>query len=141
MARDPDCIFCKIVAGEIPCIKLFEDDAVLSFMDINPFNGGHCLVIPKNHARDLYAMSDAELAACAAVSKRVAGAVNQALAPAGINLIQANGAGAGQTVFHFHFHIFPRDEGDDAKLNWGHKPGDMGRVEANAKKIVAALED
>ena len=139
MSRDPDCIFCRIIAGEIPAIKLYEDDHVLSFMDINPFNDGHCLVIPKNHAENLYAAGDTDLAACTATAKRVAAAVNTALVPDGINLIQANGAGAGQTVFHFHFHIFPRRNGDDAALDWGHKAGDMARVQANAEKIKAAL--
>jgi histidine triad (HIT) family protein len=134
-----DCIFCKIVAGEIPCFKLFENDAALAFMDINPFDDGHCLVIPKAHAADLYEADDSDLAACLAAAKRVAAAVDEVVAPDGINLIQANGAGAGQSVFHFHFHIFPRREGDDAKLNWACQQGDMDEIGALAERLRAAI--
>ncbi|MDP6705078.1 MAG: HIT family protein [Alphaproteobacteria bacterium] len=134
-----DCIFCKIVAGEIPCFKLLETDAVLSFMDINPYNEGHCLVIPKAHAVNLYEADDSDLAACIAAAKRVAAAVNEVVAPDGINLVQANGPGAGQSVFHFHFHIFPRRDGDGAMLNWGYEEGDMEAIGALAEKIRAAI--
>jgi histidine triad (HIT) family protein len=134
-----DCIFCKIVGGEIPCFKLFESDAVLAFMDINPFNQGHCLIIPKAHAANLYEADDSDLAACLGAAKRVAAAVDEVVAPDGINLIQANGAGAGQSVLHFHFHVFPRREGDDAKLNWSYEPGDMDEIGALATRIRAAI--
>ena len=137
--HESDCIFCKIVAGEIPCFKIHEDDRVLCFMDINPFNDGHCLVITKAHAENLYAADDADLAACIAAAKRVARAVEECLAPDGINLVQANGPGAGQSVFHFHIHVFPRAEDDGAMLNWGIKAGDMGRIAAHAETIRAAL--
>ncbi len=140
MTEVSDCIFCKIVAGEIPCFKLYEDEAVLAFMDINPFNAGHCLVIIKNHAENLYAASDSDLAACISTAKRVGAAVDEVVAPDGLNLIQANGAGAGQTVFHFHIHVFPRRDGDDARLDWGHKSGDVEKIAALAEKISAAIE-
>ncbi len=139
MPTDPNCIFCKIVAGEIPSFKLFEDDRVLSFMDVNPFNEGHCLVITKEHYENLFAAPDADLGAAVAAAKRVAAAVEKAIAPDGINLIQANGPGAGQTVFHFHFHIFPRRLDDNAQLNWGHNPGDMTQIEATAARIREAM--
>ncbi len=135
-----DCIFCKIVAGEIPCFKLYENEAALAFMDINPFNDGHALVIPKAHAENLYAADDSDLAACISAAKRVAAAVDRVVEPDGINLVQANGAGAGQTVFHFHIHVFPRRDGDDAKLNWGFEPGDMDQIAALADRIRAAIE-
>lgn len=139
MPTDADCIFCKIVAGEIPSFKLYEDDHVLSFMDVNPFNEGHCLVIIKRHYENLFAAPDADLGASVAAAKRVAAAVEKAVAPDGINLIQANGPGAGQTVFHFHIHIFPRRLDDDAHLNWGHNPGDMAQIEATAARIREAM--
>ena len=134
MPTDPNCIFCKIVAGEIPSFKLYEDDQVLSFMDVNPFNEGHCLVITKGHYENLFAVPDADLGAAIA-----AAAVEKAIAPDGINLVQANGPGAGQTVFHFHFHIFPRRLDDNAQLNWGHNPGDMAAIEATAARIREAM--
>ena len=138
-APHDDCIFCKIIAGDIPCFKLLEDERVLAFMDINPFNDGHCLVIPKAHAENLYAAGDDDLAACIAAAKRIAGAVERAVAPDGINLVQANGAGAGQSVFHFHIHVFPRRAGDGAMLNWRQEPGDMARIGELAEQIRAAM--
>lgn len=134
-----DCIFCKIVAGEIPCFKILESDAVLSFMDINPFNEGHALVIPKTHSRNVFETSDSDLAHCIQAASRVAQAVQDVLSPDGINLVQANGEGAGQSVFHFHIHIFPRANGDEAKMNWGIVPGDMERIGAVAEKLRAKL--
>lgn len=134
-----DCVFCKIVAGEIPSFTLYEDDRVLSFMDINPFNEGHCLVVSRNHARDLLETEDADLAACLIAAKRVARAVGKVVKPDGVNLLQANGSGAGQTVFHFHMHVFPRRHGDGAMLNWAQKPGDMRRIGELAERIRKAL--
>lgn len=139
MGNATDCIFCKIIAGEIPCFKLYEDDRVLSFMDINPFNDGHSLVLTKAHAEDVYAADESDLAACIRVAKKVASAVNRVVAPDGLNLVQANGAGAGQTVFHFHIHVFPRKEGDNASFNWDHSPGDMDRIGKLADQIRAAM--
>ena len=139
MSTQSDCIFCKIVAGDLPCFRLYDDDRVLSFMDINPYNDGHCLVITKAHCADLFAADPDDLAAVARATQRVAAAVRQAMAPDGLNILQANGPAAGQTVFHYHCHVFPRRLGDDAPLNWGHAPGDMGRIEQNHNKILAAL--
>ena len=103
-----DCIFCKIIAGEIPSMKLWEDERTLSFMDINPAAPGHCLAIPKVHASNVFELDPAALAHTAQTAQRVARAVDAALGPDGINLIQANGKGAAQSVLHFHFHIMPR---------------------------------
>jgi len=139
MAAQDNCIFCKIVAGDIPAFKLYEDDAVLSFMDINPFNDGHCLVIPKGHHENLFAMPDATLQAVAVATRKVATAVNKALAPDGLNIVQANGSAAGQSVYHFHFHSFPRRNDDDAKLIWGMNPGDMDHIKSVAERITAVL--
>ena len=140
MNSDPDCIFCKIIAGEIPCFKLFEDDATLSFMDINPANEGHALVIPKEHAVDVHVVSDAAIAATVRTAKKIAAAVEETLKPGGINLLQCNGPAAAQSVMHFHMHVLPRYDGDDLKLNWGPKPGDMDAIGAVAERIRASLE-
>ena len=128
MSSDPTCVFCKIVAGTIPCFKLYEDEHSLAFMDINPGNEGHALAIPKAHHPDLHAMPPALLGAVAQTAQRVAAAVQKALSPDGLNLVQANGKGAEQSVFHFHLHVLPRRIGDELKLNWGHRPDDMARI-------------
>jgi histidine triad (HIT) family protein len=139
LSSDPTCVFCKIVAGAIPCFKLFEDADTIAFMDINPGNDGHALAIPKAHHRDLFALPPALLAATARTAQRVALAVHKALGPDGINLVQANGKGAEQSVFHFHLHVLPRRVGDGLALNWGHRPGDMARIQAVYEKIKAAM--
>jgi histidine triad (HIT) family protein len=139
VSSDPTCIFCKIVAGAIPCFKLFEDEHSLAFMDINPGNEGHALAIPKAHHPDVYSMPPALLGAVAQTAQRVAVAVQKALAPDGLNLVQANGKGAEQSVFHFHLHVLPRRVGDELKLNWGHRAGDMARIKELHAKIVAMM--
>ena len=139
MRTDPDCIFCKIVAGEIPCFKLIEDDATLAFMDINPGNPGHALAIAKEHWEDLYVMPGELLGAVGRTAQRVAKAVDAALSPDGINLVQANGKGAEQSVFHFHIHVLPRTVGDGLKLNWGHNPGDMDAIKAVYERVKAKI--
>ena len=137
---DTDCIFCKIIAGEIPSFKLYEDDRTYAMMDINPSQDGHCLVLTKAHCVDLLDANPADLAAILPAAQIFTRAINEALDPEGLNLIQANGPAAGQTVYHFHTHVFPRSLNDGALLNWGHSPGDMGRIEAVYNKIMAAME-
>ena len=139
MRTDPNCVFCKIVAGEIPCIKVFEDDLTLAFMDINPVNPGHALAIAKEHWEDVYAIPEDLMAATAKTAKLVAEAVNRTLQPDGINLVQANGRGAAQSVWHFHIHVLPRAIGDDLEMNWGMTPGDMDEIAALGARIRAAL--
>jgi histidine triad (HIT) family protein len=139
MAADPNCIFCKIVNGEIPCLKLFEDRETLAFMDINPVNDGHCLVIPKAHYPTVFAIPPEEFAAVARTAKKLAEAVNRAVAPDGLNLIQANGQGAAQSVGHFHLHVLPRRLGDGLLVNWPLKPGDMAHIAQIAERIRALL--
>src|SRR5262245_13140873 len=102
MAADPDCIFCKIVAGAIPCFKLYEDAYALAFMDINPVHDGHCLVIPKAHHPNAFDIAPEAIAAAARTTAQVAKAVNAEVQPAGLSVMQANGPGAGQSVGHFH---------------------------------------
>ena len=125
---DAPCIFCAIAAGQAPARKVAEDDRTLAFLDIFPLTRGHALVIPKRHARDLLEVSTDDLAAVAAMAQRVA---RVSLAPApgglaaeGVNLLQANGAIAFQTVFHFHVHVLPRYRGDGFRLEVQRQPGD-----------------
>ena len=136
---DANCIFCKIVAGTIPSFKLYEDSLTFAFLDINPGNPGHTLIIPKAHAANLYASDDRDLAAVMATVRKVAIAVEKTVKPDGLNLLQANGPGAAQSVFHFHMHILPRRNGDELKMNWGLKPGDKAELAALAEKIRANL--
>lgn len=139
MSVDPNCIFCKIVAGQIPSFRLFEDVASLAFMDINPANEGHCLVIAKPHHPTLYDMPPDLLAAVSATVLKVAKAVEAALKPDGLNLVQSNGKGAAQSVPHFHVHVLPRRLGDNLKINWEPKPGDRAAIAAVAERIKAKL--
>jgi histidine triad (HIT) family protein len=139
MKTDPNCIFCKIVAGQMPSFKLLEDDNTLAIMDIYPANDGHCLVLLKEHFPTLFDISDEAFAAVSRSVSRVARAVNQALSPVGLNLVQANGLGAQQSVQHFHIHVLPRKLADDLKLNWGVGPGDRDTIAALAQKIRASL--
>lgn len=135
-----DCIFCKIVAGEIPSFKLYEDEHTLAFMDINPANRGHALTIPKAHTPNLFEAPDEILASAVATARKVAKAVQKTVNPDGINLVQANGPGAAQSVFHLHLHVVPRFTDDNLKLNWGIKPGDMDEIKALSGQIAANIE-
>ena len=135
-----DCIFCKIIRGEIPSFKLYEDDLTYAFMDINPLNDGHALVIPKYHAENIYATPDEWFGPTMSTVRRIASAVNKVVRPEGINLLQANGPGAKQSVFHLHMHVIPRYADDGAGMNWEIKHGDMGAIGKLAEQIVAAIE-
>lgn len=139
MSSDPDCIFCKIIAGDIPSFKLYEDDDTFAFMDINPANEGHALVIPKQHFADVHTVSDAALTATALTAKKIAAALERTLQPGGVNLLQANGAAAAQSVLHFHLHVLPRYANDELKLNWGLVPGDMDAIGELAQRIRTNL--
>ena len=135
-----DCIFCKIIAGEIPCFKLFESDDTLAFMDINPANEGHALVVPKEHYADVHAVSAAAISSTVITAKMIAAAIEKTLSPEGINLLQCNGPAAAQSVLHFHMHVLPRRDGDELKLNWGLEPGDMDAIGKLAERIRANLQ-
>lgn len=139
MTRDPDCIFCKIIAGDIPSFKVYEDDKSFVFMDINPANEGHALAIPKNHAPDVFNIAEADIAAVANAARLVAGALAEELDLEGLNLVQANGPAAKQSVMHFHIHILPRTMDDSLHLNWPLNPGDKEAIGALAGHIRARL--
>ena len=112
-----DCIFCKILRGELPSFRIYDDDKTFAFMDINPVSDGHALVVPKYHSEDLYATPDEWLGPTISTARKVAAAVNAVIKPEGINLLQANGPGANQSVLHLHFHIIPRYADDDVEMN------------------------
>lgn len=139
MSQDPDCIFCKIAAGEIPCFKLHEDDQTVAFMDINPVNPGHALIVHKAHHQDLFAIPADNIAAVVQTAQRVGKAVQATLEPAGMNLLQCNGPAAKQSVMHFHMHVIPRHMDDGLTMNWELVQGDMEAIGALAEKIRANL--
>ena len=139
MSRDPACIFCKIAAGEVPCFKLYEDEATLAFMDINPANEGHCLAIAKRHFEDVFAAAPGEVGKVAETAVKLARAVRAVVKPDGLNLLQSNGPGAAQSVQHFHIHILPRRDGDELKINWPLKPGNRETIALLAEKIRAKI--
>ena len=128
-----DCIFCAIAAGEIPSFKVYEDDLVLAYLDINPFSKGHTLVIPKAHTMGLLDTPDETLAAVIARVKKVAAHLKQALLCDGFNILQNNGVAAGQTVMHVHFHIVPRYGNE--QLSFENHKGDKDELKALAEKI------
>lgn len=136
-----DCIFCKIIAkGEIPSTEVYEDDTVYAFLDINPVNLGHTLVVPKTHYENLFTIPDTELGILGARVKKVAGAVREALKANGINISMNNGLAAGQVVPHAHIHIIPRYI-DDGFRHWQGRRGYHNKTEAEetAAKIKNAL--
>lgn len=134
MSSQQSCIFCEIAAGRIPCHRVYEDDAVLAFMDVNPAAEGHTLVIPRAHAENVFDIDEASITRVAAAARRVARALNQALDPDGLNVVQANGPAAGQTVFHYHVHLIPRAEGERLSMH-GKGPGEPERLAALARAI------
>jgi histidine triad (HIT) family protein len=136
---DGSCIFCKIVAGQLPCFKLLEDDTTIAFMDINPLNPGHALAVAKGHWPTVDVIPADVLGDVARTAQRVAKAVIGELQPNGVNLMQSNGPGAGQTVPHLHIHIIPRQSGDKIQVGVESKPGDMKAVEAIYARLKAAL--
>jgi histidine triad (HIT) family protein len=136
MAPDPDCLFCKIVAGEISGTKVAEDERTVAFMDINPATRGHLLVVPRAHARDLLEIDDEDLAACASAARRLAQRVKDRLGADGVNLLNSCGSAAWQTVFHFHIHVIPRYEDDPLRLPWIPGPGDEDEIAAAARTLT-----
>jgi histidine triad (HIT) family protein len=130
-----DCIFCRIVAGEIPAHTVYQDDATLAFLDINPATRGHTLVIPKQHAADLFSLSPDALAATAHTVQAVARILQQEVQSDGINVLQNNGPAAGQVVFHYHVHLIPRWQGDQALRMWKPGPTDHTALAALATQL------
>ncbi len=134
-----DCIFCKIRDGAIPSMTIYDDERTFAIMDINPLNDGHLLVIPKAHAAMVYDITEEDLAGVAVVAKRIASAVRKALRPDGLNIVQANGAAAFQSVAHLHLHLIPRWINDGKGFDWTLVRGEPERIRAIGEKIRAAL--
>jgi histidine triad (HIT) family protein len=132
---DPDCIFCKIVAGELPSQIIGQDERTVSFMDINPATRGHALVIPRQHATNLLEIGGEDLQATILAAQTLAQRVTDRLGADGVNLINSCGASAWQTVFHFHVHVIPRYADDPLKLPWIPSPGDMDEIAAVAAEL------
>jgi histidine triad (HIT) family protein len=137
MTADPECLFCRIVAGELPATTIDEDGRTLTFLDINPATRGHALVIPKAHAADLLAVGDDDLAACAQTAKRIAARQRERLGADGVNLLNSCGTAAWQTVQHFHVHVIPRYEGDPLRLPWIPAPADERELVALGAELAA----
>jgi histidine triad (HIT) family protein len=133
--RDPDCLFCKIVAGEIPSERVDEDERTVAFMDINPATRGHALVIPRRHAANLLEIDAEDLSATLAAAQRLARNVSERLDADGVNLLNSCGPAAWQTVFHFHVHVIPRYEDDPLRLPWTPAPGDPAEIAAAAQQL------
>lgn len=134
-----ECIFCKLVSGQIPSAKVYEDELSIAFMDIGQASAGHVLVASKRHAVTLLDLTPEEAAAVMQTAQRVAAAAAQAFEPEGITLFQANGAAGGQTVFHFHLHVLPRNTGDGLSLTWQRAEPGMQALSGYAERLRAAL--
>jgi len=135
---DPNCIFCQIVAGELPATIVDEDEHTIAFMDINPATRGHALVIPREHSADLLSVDHKNLAAVALASQRLATRMRECLAADGVNLVNSCGAVAWQTVFHFHVHVIPRYADDPLRLPWVPAPGDPEEIATAAQELTGA---
>jgi histidine triad (HIT) family protein len=134
-----DCLFCKIVAGEIPAEKVYEDEYTLAFLDINPVNPGHTLVVPKTHATNIFDISAEAWGHVCETARRIAGSIEKAVGARGINLMMNNREHAGQVIDHVHIHLIPRHTGDGLRL-WPQKPYPEGEAAQVAKRIRTLLE-
>ena len=130
-----DCIFCRIVAGELPATIIRDDERTVAFMDINPATRGHALVVPRRHVRDLLEIGREDLTATLAAAQELAQRAVDRLGAAGVNLLNSCGEAAWQTVFHFHIHVIPRYEGDPLRLPWVPAEGDRDEVESAAAAL------
>lgn len=136
--KDENCIFCKILAGEIPSTAVYEDDDFKAILDVNPAARGHVIILPKNHAANIYELPDEDALKIMVVAKKIATAIEKAYHCDGVNILQNNGEAAGQTVFHLHVHVIPRFKGDTVNIGW--KQGDMPEdLDAICKEIQAQL--
>lgn len=136
--KDENCIFCKILAGEIPSTAVYEDDDFKAILDVNPAARGHVIILPKNHAANIYELPDEDASKIMVVAKKIATAIEKAYRCDGVNILQNNGEAAGQTVFHLHVHVIPRFKGDTVNIGW--KQGDMPEdLDAICKEIQAQL--
>lgn len=136
---DSNCIFCKIANGEIPSKTLYEDDSFRVILDISPASKGHAIILVKNHAENIYNLSDKEAGKIYVVAKKVATAMQKVLKCDGMNILQNNGEAAGQTVFHLHMHVIPRYTDDHVQIKWTPKDAAEQISEEVAKEIRDAM--
>jgi histidine triad (HIT) family protein len=134
-----DCVFCKIVAGTIPCVKVYENAETIAFMDINPLTPGHLLVVSKTHMETLFQADEDQVAALARVAVRIAKSLRGSLGIDALNLLQANGAAAYQSVPHLHIHLIPRRPDDGAGFDWKLVPGNMDAIRELGERVKAGL--
>ena len=132
---ETDCIFCKIVAGELPATVVHEDDRTVAFLDISPATRGHLLVIPRTHAADVFAIDPEDLAAVARTGQLLARRLKERFGAAGVNLLNSSGSAAWQTVFHFHLHVIPRYEDDPLRLPWTPSPGEPDKIAVAGREL------
>lgn len=137
--NDPNCLFCRIVAGQIPCHRIYEDAEVLAFLDIGPLARGHTLVIPKAHFATLDQMTPQAVSVCAAVLPKLSRAVCRATGATAWNILQNNGSAAQQSVGHVHFHIIPRSSGDTIGYRWNAGKLDTADAQSLVEKITGSL--
>lgn len=130
-----ECIFCRIVAGKIPAAKIYEDNDVISFLDIMPANKGHCLVVPKKHAENLIEVGDDDLTAIIKATKKIARALSLSFGNGSYNLVMNNGKEAGQLVNHAHIHLIPRFQKDRLRIKWSHLKYEGDEIKEYADKI------
>jgi histidine triad (HIT) family protein len=133
--RDPDCVFCKIIAGDLPGQIVAEDERTVAFMDVSPATRGHALVVPRTHVANLLEIGAEDLAAVALTAQRLAARALDRLHADGINLLNSCGEAAWQTVFHFHVHVIPRYQGDPLRLPWIPGPGSPEEIAAAAAEL------
>lgn len=134
--RDDNCIFCKIAAGEIPAKTIYEDGDFRVILDLGPATKGHALILPKDHAENLYELSDETASKVLVLAKKMATKMKEKLCCDGLNIVQNNGTTAGQTVMHFHMHLIPRYNGDGQKILWDPKETTQEELEAIKNQIT-----
>jgi histidine triad (HIT) family protein len=139
--RDPNCIFCKVVAGEIPGEQIDSDDRTVTVLDINPATRGHAVVITRAHVADLFEVDDENLLAAMRAARRVAERMRATLQPAGFNILHNIGRAAWQSIFHFHVHVIPRYEDDPLQLPWVPGPADPAELAQVAEQIRGGGSD
>ena len=137
-----DCVFCKIIKGEIPCFKIYEDDSVLAFADINPISKGHLLIIPKRHIENMWEATEEELLTVMRTAKKLIHAIKDAINPDGVAVLQLNGKAVNQVVMHYHFHLIPRskEEGKLSMTEWELIPGNMEEIKKTAAQITDSIK-
>ncbi len=135
-----DCIFCKIAAGEIPSRTIYEDESFRTILDISPASKGHAIILPKNHAANIYELPEEDASKIFVVAKKIACAMKQTLQCEGLNILQNNGELAGQTVFHLHLHVLPRYQDDKVSFSWEHGKPSEEELDAIAEILFAFLD-